>query len=103
MKDEDPVGGFSRHEPVIPPYCPTALLPNCPTAFRLPGTGLAPKTGCRTPRSEGGVPARTSAQPYRRTAVLSYESEGYVPRGRHSGGRDRGGVSGPISQGLDGS
>jgi len=51
MKDEDPVGGFSRHEPVIPPYCPTALLPNCPTAFRLPGTGLAPKTGCRTPRS----------------------------------------------------
>jgi hypothetical protein len=71
MKDEDPVGGFSRHEPVIPPYCPTALLPNCPTAFRLPGTGLAPKTGCRTPRSEGGTGTHigSALSPYCRIVV----------------------------------
>jgi len=33
-----PVCGFSKREPGIPPYCPTALLPDCPAASRVPGT-----------------------------------------------------------------
>ena len=34
-----PVGASSKHETGIPPYCPTALLPDYLAASRVPGTG----------------------------------------------------------------
>jgi hypothetical protein len=54
MQDAYPVCGFLKHEPGIPPYCPTALLPDCPDASRVPGTGAGPtpRAGYRAPRTE---------------------------------------------------
>jgi hypothetical protein len=77
-----PVCGFSKREPGIPPYRPTALLPDCPAASRvpgtwdpIPGTESTPRAEYRAPKTEGRTPENApigfaSCMPNCRTALL---------------------------------
>jgi hypothetical protein len=46
--------GFSKHETDIPPYCPTALLPDCHVASRVPGAWDPGPDQHRAPKTESG-------------------------------------------------